>query len=255
MGKLKKMMHIGLSKGDIGKYVFLPGSPERSEKISTYLDEPREVGYNREFRSFTGTLEGVPVTVCSTGIGCPSTAIAVEELYELGAHTKLRVGSCASTSPKVEVGDIVIPNAAVRMEGVANHYAPIEFPSVPNMYLLEKLEEAACKIGYRYNIAPTITKASFYTQIAAAEKPVGFDLEPRWLSYEKGGACSTEMESAVLFIIGDILRIRTATVLISATNYKAYSNESRKNNPKNLEYRAIEVAVEAMRTIILEDRM
>ena len=249
----KKMMHIGLRKGDIGEYVFLPGSPERSEKISTYLDNAVEVGYHREFRSFTGTLDGTRVTVCSTGMGCPSTAIAAEELHELGAHTLIRVGSCASTSPKVCIGDIVIPNGAVRMEGVADHYVPVEFPPVPNMDLVEYLEKACQKLGYHYNIGLTISKASFYTQMAAASKPYGYELENRWNSYEKGGATSTEMESSTLFVIGESLRIRTATVLVSATNYKNYSNDSSKNGPGQWEARAIEVAIEAMRHIIRDD--
>lgn len=250
----KKMMHIGLRKGDIGEYVFLPGSPERSEKISTYLDDAVEVGYNREFRTFTGTLDGTRVSVCSTGMGCPSTAIAAEELHEIGAHTLIRVGSCASTSPKVCIGDIVIPNGAVRMEGVADHYVPVEFPPVPDMYLVEQLELVTQKLGYPCNIAPTISKASFYTQMAAASKPYGYELEPRWNSYEKGGATSTEMESSTLFVIGECLRIRTATVLVSATNYKNYSNDSSKNGPGQWEARAIEVGIEAMRQIIKADK-
>ena len=251
----KKMIHIGLRRGDIGEYVFLPGSPERSEKISTYLDNAVEVGYNREYRSFTGTLDGTKVSVCSTGMGCPSTAIAAEELYELGAHTLMRVGSCASTSPKVSIGDIVIPNGAVRMEGVADHYVPVEFPPVPDMDLVEHLETAVKKLGYPYNIGVTICKASFYTQMAAETKPFGYELVNRWNSYEKGGATSTEMESSTLFVIGEWLRIRTATVLISATNYKNYSNDKSKNGPGQYEHRAIEVAIEAMRQIIQNDKV
>ena len=94
----KKMMHIGLEPGAVGRYVFLPGSPERTEKIAAYFDDPKEIAYNREFRTFVGELDGVKVAVTSTGIGGPSTAIAVEELYQCGADTMLRVGTCASTS-------------------------------------------------------------------------------------------------------------------------------------------------------------
>lgn len=254
MDAKKKMMHIGLRPGDIGEYVFLPGSPERAEKIAHYLDDAKEVGYNREFRSFTGALNEVPVSVCSTGMGCPSTAIAVEELHEIGANTMIRIGSCASTSPKVEIGDIVIPNGAVRMEGVAQHYLPIEYPPVPDMDLVEILEEATNKLGYPLNIGVSITKASFYTQMAAESKPMGYELVNRWNAYEKGGATSTEMESAALFVIGGCLRIRVATVLVSATNYKNYSNDSKKNGPAEWEHRAIEVGIEAMRNIIEQDK-
>lgn len=254
MSEDKKMMHVGLRAAEIGEYVFLPGSPERSEKIAAYLDNAIEVAYNREYRTFTGMLDGVKVSVCSTGMGCPSTAIAVEELHELGAHTMIRIGSCASTSPKVSIGDIVIPNGAVRMEGVANHYLPVEFPPVPDMYLVEELEKAVRAKGYPYNVGITITKASFYTQMAAETKPYGYELKARWDSYEKGGATSTEMESAALFIIGGCLGIRTATVLVSATNYHNYSNDSSKNGPQNIEHRAIEVGIDAMRAVIAKDK-
>lgn len=253
MSQDKKMMHIGLRRGEVGKYVFLPGSPERSEKIATYLDNAVEMAYNREYRTFTGTLDGVKVSVCSTGMGCPSTAIAVEELHELGVHTMIRIGSCASTSPKVSIGDIVIPNGAVRMEGVGDHYLPIEFPAVPDMDLVEQLEDAVVRCGYPYNIGPTITKASFYTQMSAHTKPMGYELVNRWNAYEMGGATSTEMESAALFLIGSSLGIRTATVLVSATNYKNYSNDSSKNGPQEWEHRVIEVGVEAMQSITRRD--
>lgn len=253
MHEKKKMMHVGLSHGDIGHYVFLPGSPERSKKISAYFDHPEEVAYNREYHTFNGTLDDTLVTVCSTGIGGPSTAIAVEELFECGAHTMIRVGTCASVSPLVGIGDIVIPNGAVRMEGVGRHYLPVEYPAVPDMYLLEELEKAAVRLKLPYNIGITITKASFYTQNEAASKPYGYELVKRWDSYVQGGATSTEMESAPLFLIAGCLGIRAATVLVSATNDKDYS-EDHKNYPADFEHRAIEVAIEAMRQIIRQDK-
>lgn len=248
-----KMMHIGVTKDQIGKYVFLPGSPERSLKISQYFDDPVEVGRNREYLSFTGKLEGTPVTVTSTGIGGPSTAIAVEELAQCGAHTMIRVGTCASTSLSVEIGDIVIPNGAVRMEGVGNHYLPIEFPAVPNYHLMKELEAAAIKLGFTPKIGVTISKASFYSQIAPETKPVANELINKWNAYEAGGAISTEMESSPLFLVAASLGIRAATVLVSATNYKKYSNDDR-HYPRDWEHRAIETAITAMREIIKKDK-
>jgi uridine phosphorylase len=250
----RKMMHIGLSQGDIGEYVFLPGSPERSEKISKYLDGTVEAGYHREFRTFTGALNGTRVSVCSTGIGGPSAAIAMEELHELGAHTMIRIGTCASVSPKVCIGDVIIPNGAIGMEGVGRHYLPVEFPPVPDMDLVARLEAAAVKFNYQYNIGVTIAKASFYTQTAPETKPVAYDLINRWNAYEAGGATSTEMESSTLFIVAACLGIRMATVLVSATNYKKYSNEARAY-PHDFEPRAIEVGIEAMRSIIETDKV
>ncbi len=250
----KKMMHIGLRTNDIGRYVFLPGSPERTEKIAAHFENPKEIAYNREYRTWIGTLLGVPVAVTSTGIGGPSTAIAVEELFQCGADTMMRVGSCASTSSKVHAGDIVIPNGAIRMEGVGNHYLPLEFPAVPDFGMVKEIEAAAIQAGYPYNIGVTITKASFYSQTAPETKPVAQELKYRWEAYEKGGATSTSMECAPLFLVGATLGIRTSCVMVSATDYKQYNDQGRKQPLTDLEERAIQVAIEGMKRIIRGDQ-
>ncbi|OQB23995.1 MAG: Uridine phosphorylase [Firmicutes bacterium ADurb.Bin182] len=248
----EKLMHIGIRKGEVGAYAFLPGSVERASKIAEYFDNPVKIAHNREFLTYTGTLEGVPVSVTSTGIGGPSTAIAVEELYRCGVHTMIRIGSCASTSPKIGIGDIGIPNGAVRMEGTSDHYLPVEFPAVPDFFLVKELEAAAVRLGYKYNIGVSITKDSFYTEVSPHTKPVFYELENKWRAYEKGGATTTDMECAPLFLAGASLNIRTATVLICATNYNDYSNDD-KDYPRDWEHRAIEVGIEALRSIIKKD--
>lgn len=249
----KKMMHIGLEPGEVGRYVFLPGSPERTEKIAAYFDNPKEIAYNREFRTFVGELDGVKVAVTSTGIGGPSAAIAVEELHQCGADTMLRVGTCASTSEKVSLGDVVIPNGAVRMEGVSTHYLPIEYPAVPDFQVVKAVEQAAQKLKFPYNVGVTITKASFYTQTTPETKPVGPELVYKWQAYEKGGATSTSMECSVLFCVGASLGIRTSSVMISATNFGEYSNDA-DDYPSGWEERAIEVGIEAMKIMIRKDK-
>jgi len=247
-----KMMHIGISKGDVGRYVFLPGSPERAEKIAAYFDNSKEIAYNREFRTFTGELDGVKVAVTSTGIGGPSAAIAMEELFQCGADTMMRVGTCASTSEKVKTGDIVIPNGAIRMEGVGNHYLPMEFPAVPDFTMIKELEASAQKLNMPYNIGITITKASFYSQTSPQTKPIKNDLINQWSAYEAGGATSTSMECAPLFLVAASLGIRAASVLVSATDYKKYSDQDREH-PADLENRVIMVGIEAMKSIIRRD--
>lgn len=249
----KRMLHIALAEGEVGEYVFLPGSPERAEKISKFFDNPTKVAQNREHTTYTGYLDGVKVSVTSTGMGGPSATIALEELVKLGAHTFIRIGTCASTSPKVERGDVVIPNGAVRMEGTGLHYLPLEFPAVPDYSLLRKLEEASIELGYKYNVGISITKDSFYTQVEPETKPIGYELINRWNAYEKGGATNTCMESAPLFLAGGSLGVKVATVLVSATNYRNYGNDS-KVYPTDLEKRAIEVGILAMRKAIAEDQ-
>ena len=248
---MAKMMHIALEKGDVGRYVFLPGSPERTEKIAAYFEDPKEIAYHREYRTFVGKLDGVPVAVTSTGIGGPSTAIAVEELYQCGVDTMMRVGTCASVSSKVSRGDVVIPNGAIRMEGVSSHYLPMEFPCVPDFQMLKALEQAAIDLGLSYDIGVTITKASFYTQTSPETKPVAQELMYKWDSYKRGGASSTSMECAPLFAIGSSLGIRTASVMASATTY---SNPKPGEENIDVEDRAIKVAIEAMKLIIKKDR-
>lgn len=248
-----KTMHLGVTSDQIGKYVFLPGSVERASLIAEHFDNLVKIAQNREFLTYTGTLDGVPVTVTSTGIGGSSAAIAIEELYACGAHTMMRIGSAASTSPKVKIGDVVIPNGAVRMEGTGNHYLPFEFPAVPDYEMLKALEAAAIKLGHPYNIGVTITKDSFYTETEPETKPVYQELKYKWDSYLAGGATSTSMECSILFLVGASLGIRTSSVLISATNFDEYSNDA-EDYPTGWEQRAIETGIEAMRMMIRKDK-
>ena len=249
----QKTMHTVVTSDQIGKYVFLPGSVERAALIAEHFDNPVKVAHKREFLTYTGTLEGVPVTVTSTGIGGPSACIAIEELHSCGAHTMMRIGSAASTSPKVRMGDVVIPNGAVRMEGTGNHYLPFEFPAVPDFEMLKALEAAAVKLGHPYNVGVTITKDSYYTEAEPETKPVYEELKYKWESYIKGGATNTSMECAVLFLVGASLGIRTASVMISATDFGQYSNDA-KDYPSGWEQRAIEVGIEGMRRMIRKDK-
>lgn len=253
MTEEKKMMHLAVTASQVGKYVFLPGSVERAALIAQYFDEPVKIAQNREFLTYTGKLEGVPVTVTSTGIGGPSAAIAVEELYECGAHTMMRIGSCASTSPKVKIGDVIIPNGAVRMEGTGDHYLPLEFPAVPDFFMLKALEEAAVKLGYPYNVGITITKDSFYTEVSPETKPVYYELKEKWDSYRAGGATNTSMECSTLFLVAASLGIRMSSVMINATQFNEYSNDD-KDYPRDWEHRAIQVGIEAMKLLIQKDK-
>ncbi len=258
MGRLyepafKKPLHLRLSPEDVGKYVFLPGSVERVEKIASLLDDARVVGRHREFYAMTGAICGTPVSVISTGIGGPSTSIVMEELASMGVHTMVRIGSCASSSPDTKIGDVMIPRAAVKMEGTSRQYLPDEFPAVPDWSIFKCFVRAAEKLGFPFNTGVTITKDSFYTEASMEEKPVYPMLEYLWDAYEKGGASNTSMECSTIFTIGAVLGIRTASVMISATNYKAYSNDV-KDYPSGWEQRAIEVGVEGMRLVIEEDR-
>lgn len=124
-----RQYHTNVGMGDVGRYVIMPGDPKRCEKIAAFLDEPKFIADNREYVTYTGKLDGVKVSVTSTGIGGPSAAIALQELVSCGADTFLRVGTCGGMQDDVVGGDIVIANGAIRWEGTSKEYAPIEYPA------------------------------------------------------------------------------------------------------------------------------
>ena len=138
--------HIGLKEGDIGEYVILPGDPKRCEKIAAYFESPQLIADRREYTTYTGFLNGVKVSVTSTGIGGPSAAIALEELVRCGAKYFIRVGTCGGMDLDVKSGDLVIATGAIRMEGTTKEYAPIEFPAVADYDITTSLINAGISI-------------------------------------------------------------------------------------------------------------
>ena len=144
--------HICAGKGDIGKYVILPGDPKRVEKIAAYLDDAKFVADSREYMIYTGYLEGEKVTVCSTGMGGPSTAIGVQELFNCGADTFIRIGTCGGMQLDVMSGDLVIATASIRAEGTTREYAPIEYPAVADHQIVNALIKASQKLEAPYHV-------------------------------------------------------------------------------------------------------
>lgn len=254
--QIEKTLHIKLNSDDVGKYAIVPGDPTRCELIAKYLDNSRKIQQNREHTTYEGFLEGEKVVVTSTGMGGPSTAIAIEELYKCGVDTFIRIGTGASTSVKVSRGDIIVVNGAIRMEGTGLHYLPMEFPSVPDYHITKKLEETALELGYPTEVGLTITKDSFFTQTEPETKPIGYELKNRWDSYIKGGAICTAMEEATLFLVAASLNARAASVLVSATDYfnEVSSDISSSVYPTSYIDRAIKVGVESLRKVIIEDK-
>ena len=146
-----RQYHIQVAKGEVGRYVIMPGDPKRCVKIAQYLDNPVLIADNREFITYTGTLDEVKVSVTSTGIGGPSASIAMEELYRCGADTFVRIGTCGGMKTDVKSGDIVIATGAIRMEGTSKEYAPIEFPAVADLDVTNALVAAAKQKNYTHH--------------------------------------------------------------------------------------------------------
>ncbi|MBQ1703599.1 MAG: uridine phosphorylase, partial [Oscillospiraceae bacterium] len=209
----EKMYHIALSEGDVGRFVIVPGDPGRCEKIARYFASPRLVGQNREYTTYTGTLDGVPVSVTSTGIGGASAAIAMEELTKIGADTFIRVGTCGGINMKVRSSDVVIATGAIRMEGTSREYAPIEYPATADYGVTRALTDAAEALGYNWHAGVVQCKDSFYGQHSPEKSPVSYELLAKWEAWKKLGVLASEMESAALFTVAAALGVRCGTVL------------------------------------------
>ena len=193
--------HLQIRKGDVGRYVILPGDPKRCKKIAAYFENPVLVADSREFVTYTGTLDGVKVSVTSTGIGGPSASIAMEELIQCGTDTFIRVGTCGGMALDVEGGDIVVATGAIRAEGTSKEYAPIEFPAVADLTVTNALVQAAKNLGKKWHAGVVQCKDSFYGQHDPEQMPVGDELLKKWDAWMKLGCKASEMESAALFIV------------------------------------------------------
>ena len=247
-----KQYHTGVGPGDVGGYVILPGDPKRCEKIAKHFDNPVLIADNREFVTYTGTIDGVKVSVTSTGIGGPSASIAIDELAKCGAHTFIRVGTCGGMQEDVLGGDVVIATGAVRMEGTSREFAPIEYPAVSDFCVTNALVDAAKKIGVRNHVGVVQCKDSFFGQHEPEIMPVSYELENKWNAWIRMGCLASEMESAALFIAGSFLRVRVGSCFLVVANQerakKGLSNEQVHDTEL-----AITVAVEAIRSLIKQE--
>ena len=193
--------HLKLKKGDVGRYVIMPGDPKRCSKIDKRFDNAELIADYREYATYTGYINGVKVSTTSHGIGGPSTAIALEELIKVGADTFIRVGTCGGMNIDVLPGDVVIVNGAVKGGGTMDNYIPKEFPCVPNIDVLEAMIEGADKIKTRTHVGVVQCKDAFYAQHAPESMAVDKELLYKWDSYIKAGCLASEMESATLFAV------------------------------------------------------
>ena len=213
-----RQYHIGLKKGEVGKYVILPGDPKRCAKIAQYFENPQLMADSREFVTYTGYLDGEKVSVTSTGIGGPSASIAMEELAKIGADTFIRVGTCGGMDIDVKGGDIVIATGAIRMEGTSREYAPIEFPAVASFDIVNALVNSAKSLDFNYHTGIVQCKDSFYGQHNPETKPVSYELLNKWEAWKRLGCLASEMESAALFVVASHLKVKVGSVFLVVAN-------------------------------------
>ncbi len=253
MQDIGMQFHIRCREGDVGKYCFLPGDPGRCEAIASHFDNPVHVGMNREYNIYTGTLLGEKVSVCSTGIGGPSAAIAIEELAAIGTHTFIRIGTCGGIHMDVKPGDVVVANGAIRYEHTSLEYAPIEFPAVPDFTVTAALKAAGEELGYTTHVGVVQCKDAFYGQHAPEKSPVSYDLLQKWESWKRLGVKASEMESAALFVVAAALGVRCGSC------FHAVWNQEREKAGLAMPMTedtsgAIRVGIEAMKRIIAADK-
>lgn len=248
-----RQYHIQTARGEVGRYVIMPGDPKRCAKIAAYFDDPVLVADNREYITYTGKLDGVTVSVTSTGIGGPSASIAMEELYRCGADTFIRIGTCGGMQIEIKSGDVVIATGAVRMEGTSREYAPVEYPAVPDLDVTNALVSAARKQNTPFHTGVVQCKDSFYGQHEPEVKPVSYELLNKWEAWKRLGCLASEMESAALFIVASHLRVRAGACFLVVANQER--EKFGLDNPVAHDTDiAIRVAVEAIREMIRTDK-
>jgi uridine phosphorylase len=204
--------HIKLRAGESAPYVIVPGDPGRVPLIASFLDDVEEVAYNREYCTQRGTYKGIPISVTSTGIGGPSTAICVEELAKVGAQVLIRVGTSGGLQRHVNIGDLVVATGAIRDEGTTNQYIPPAFPAVPDFEVTRALKESAEDEGIPHHLGIVHCKDAFY-----GEEPGGLptqrDWEAKWEAWHRAGTLCTEMEGSTLFVVSQIRGLRSGALL------------------------------------------
>ena len=254
---MEKQYHIGFDSNHNAAYAILPGDPGRVEKIASFLENPRFFHQNREYTTWLGEVslssgDKKTVMVMSTGMGGPSTAIALEELYVTGVKNFIRIGTCGGMALPVIGGDLVIATGAIRMEGTTREYVPVEFPAVANLDITNALVEAAKKLTPRWHAGIVQCKDSFYGQHSPDRMPAGYELKEKWQAWIKAGCLASEMESAALFIVSQILGARSGCILNVVWNQER--ERIGMDNPQSHDTSlAIKTAVEAVKILIEND--
>ena len=233
---MARQYHLQIDEGDIAPVVLMPGDPARVPIIASFWDESRHVATNREYTTYTGTYMGVPISATSTGIGAPSTAIAMEELARCGARTFIRVGTCGTFQDDVEKGDMLIFDGAMRLEGTSRRYAPIEYPAIAHHEVLQAAIAAAEGMGVRHHIGLTRSADSFFT---GHPKP-GSSYADYWQSWWAGefedlhqlNIVGAEMETSLVFVLARVWRLRAGAVALVVDNSRKAEAEEQVFDPE-----------------------
>lgn len=257
--------HVRLSEGDIAPYVLLPGDPGRVAAVAAFWDESRKVAENREYVTYTGVYKGMPISCTSTGIGAPSTAIAMEELARVGATTFLRIGTCGTFQDRVANGDIAIFDSAARYDGASRLYAPLEFPAVADHGIVGACIEAGESLGLRCHVGTTRSADTFYACHARPGSSFGGYWQSGWREHfedlKRMNVIAAEMEAGIVLVLARLWGLRAGGLAVVLDNVLGVSGESGRFDPeegfshsdKNVEKLAL-MGSEALRIVAERDR-
>lgn len=243
--------HIGLAASEVGQYVLVPGDPFRTELIARHLEEAEEKAWAREFRTFTGRVDRTRVSTCSSGIGGPSMAIAVEELGELGVHTFLRVGTCGGAQPDIRVGDLVIATGAVRSEGTPDAYVPREYPAIASHEVVSACVAAAVAAGVPHHLGVIRSVDALYADLAPERLPRPAELRAELDMWARAGVVANDMESSTLLVVSALRGWRAGVILLCVDELGAGEIH---HVDASLMDRMLGVAVDAIRRLTEKDR-
>ncbi|WP_424002802.1 nucleoside phosphorylase [Haloarcula salina] len=237
---MAKQPHLLVEQGDLTDIALVPGDPGRVDRIAGLCDDHEVVSQNREYKIVNATYEGRELTICSTGIGSPSTAIAVEELEAVGVETLIRVGTTGALQHGIEIGDMVVANGAAKDEGTTKRYEDVEIPAVPDYDVLSSLVDAAEANGEDVHVGPIATDDAFYAETDEYVR-----------DWEAAGLLAVEMEAAALFSLCRRKGLRSGAIctvdgnLVEGTQKGETDDSELPEKARNNVERAIEISLTA----------
>ncbi len=248
------VFHLGINKSDLqgAELAIIPGDPARVEKIAQQMENPKFLASHREYTVYLADLAGKKVVVCSTGIGGPSTSIAVEELAQLGVNTFLRVGTTGAIQEHINVGDMIVTTASVRLDGASSHFAPMEYPAVADFAVATEMKAAVDAEGIKVHMGVTASSDTFYPgqeRYDTFSGRVTRRFQGSMQEWQDMGVLNFEMESATLFTMCASQGLKAgcvAGVIINRTQ-KEIPDEAAM---KLVETRSIKVVVDAARRML-----
>jgi uridine phosphorylase len=241
---MAKQPHLLVEPGDVHDLALVPGDPGRVDRIAGLCDDSETVAHNREYKVVNATYEGRDLTVCSTGIGCPSAAIAVEELEAVGVETVVRVGTTGALQAGIEIGDMVVATGAAKDEGTSRRYEKVEYPAVPDYDVLSALVDSAEANDEDVHVGPIATDDAFYAETDASVE-----------DWEAADLLAVEMEAAAVFTLARRRGMRAGAIctvdgnLVEGTKKGETEDEELPEKAKDNVERAIRITLDAATTL------